>query len=129
MDLAKINYSKASQSDQVHSDYTSVKSKTNSDTDLTETDFRGFITSSNDGKEISDVENSHIDMEIDKLNKKIENSGRSLSYRMHEDSKTIIVKIKNTVTGETIKEYPNEKNLDFITKLMEQSGLIFDEKQ
>lgn len=133
MDLAKVNYSNSIKNDQVQSEHVSIKSKTtiknDNDNESVSSDFKKVINLASSDEKILDVENSHIDMEIEKLNKKIEDSGRSLSYRMHESSNTIIVKIKNSATGEVIKEYPNEKNLDFITNLMEQSGLFFDKKQ
>lgn len=75
------------------------------------------------------VNENQVKSAIDDLNKTLKDSDRTVSYSMHKDSNTIVVKIKNKVTGEIIKEYPNEKNLDFISKLIKNTGLYFDQKK
>lgn len=75
------------------------------------------------------INTTQIDKSVKELNKKLSDSGKQLSYSFHKETNTIVVKIKDNVTGEVLKEYPNEKNLDFISRLMEKTGLVFDQKQ
>jgi flagellar protein FlaG len=40
-----------------------------------------------------------------------------------------MVKVKDRESGEVIRELPPEKSLDFLAKVWEMAGLLFDEKR
>ena len=65
---------------------------------------------------------------ISDLNKKLDASGRELRCSIHEKTGQVIVKVVDTETGKTIREIPPEKSLDILAKILEQSGLLVDEK-
>lgn len=51
-----------------------------------------------------------------------------LEFKIHDDTKRIIVKIYDKASDELISEIPPEKFLDLIAGLWKQAGLIVDEK-
>ena len=53
----------------------------------------------------------------------------SLEFSIHEQTKLISVRVKDSQTGEVIREVPPEKTLDFVAKLWEMAGLFIDEKR
>ena len=52
----------------------------------------------------------------------------SLEMSVHEQTKEIVIKVKNKETGELIREVPPEKILDMVAKFMELNGIIIDER-
>jgi len=65
---------------------------------------------------------------IDDLNKKLNTAGRELRCGIHEKTGQVMVKVVDTDTGSVIREIPPEKSLDILAKILEQSGLLVDEK-
>ena len=65
---------------------------------------------------------------IDDLNKKLNPAGRELRYSIHKKTGQVMVKVVDTESGKTIREIPPEKSLDILAKILEQSGLLVDEK-
>lgn len=59
---------------------------------------------------------------------KTANSMKQFSYSIHEATKQVIITIKDSVSGEVIKEVPSKESLDFFAKLQELSGILVDEK-
>lgn len=75
---------------------------------------------------------------VNKLSKAISSANASLkalminrefSYRIHEATHRLIVDVKNSETGEVIKEIPSEDDLDMIAKMQELAGIIIDERR
>ena len=62
------------------------------------------------------------------LNKKLLMAGRELVRSIHEKTGEVMVKVIDTDTGEIIREIPREKSLDILAKILEQTGLLIDEK-
>ena len=51
-----------------------------------------------------------------------------LEFKIHDDTRRIIVRIYDKASDELISEVPPEKFLDLIAGLWKQAGLIVDEK-
>lgn len=72
------------------------------------------------------------DMEkaVELANEKLKaaNSTKQFSYSIHEATKQFVITIKDSVSGEVIKEVPSKESLDFFAKLQELSGILVDEK-
>ena len=51
-----------------------------------------------------------------------------LEFRIHDDTKRIMVKIYDKSNDELISEVPPEKFLDLIAGLWKQAGIIVDER-
>ncbi|MBS4535777.1 flagellar protein FlaG [Clostridium sp. D2Q-14] len=76
-------------------------------------------------KKVSEDELIHA---INASNESLKLYDRKLEYSVHEQTKTIMVKLVDTETEEIIREIPPEKILDMIGKMWELAGLIVDEK-
>jgi len=72
---------------------------------------------------IEDIENA-----IKIANEKLKKTTRQFSYSVHDQTKQIMIKIKDS-DGKVIKEIPSEESLDFFAKLQELSGILLDEKR
>ncbi|WIV18891.1 flagellar protein FlaG [Paenibacillus polygoni] len=65
---------------------------------------------------------------IERAAKALQGPETTLEISIHEKSNRIMVKVLNKENGELIREIPPEKTLDLVTKMMEISGMIIDEK-
>ena len=65
---------------------------------------------------------------VKQANKALEGTNRRFEYSVHEQTKTLMIKVINSDTDEIIREIPPEKILDLIAKLWEQAGIIVEEK-
>lgn len=61
--------------------------------------------------------------------KAVQGRTTSLEFSIHQKTKLISVKVLDKDTGETIREIPPEKSLDFVAKLWEMAGIFVDEKR
>ncbi|BFT68681.1 flagellar protein FlaG [Paenibacillus sp. P36] len=61
--------------------------------------------------------------------KAIQGRTTSLEFSIHQKTKLISVKVLDKDTGETIREIPPEKSLDFVAKLWQMAGILVDEKR
>lgn len=66
---------------------------------------------------------------IEEANDKLKMVNKKFSYKIHDKTNEIMVKIINSDTGDIIKEIPPEKNLDMIAKLRELAGIMIDERR
>jgi len=65
---------------------------------------------------------------VKQINKALEGTNRRFEYSIHEQTRTIMIKVINTETNEVIREIPPEKILNLIAKLWEMAGIIVDER-
>ncbi|TXK80946.1 flagellar protein FlaG [Paenibacillus sp. N3.4] len=61
--------------------------------------------------------------------KAVQGRTTSLEFSIHQKTKLISVKVLDKDTGETIREIPPEKSLDFVAKLWEMAGILIDERR
>lgn len=61
--------------------------------------------------------------------KAVQGKSTSLEFSIHQKTKLISVKVLDKDTGETIREIPPEKSLDFVAKLWEMAGILVDERR
>ncbi len=66
---------------------------------------------------------------VERAIKAMEGTSTSLEFSIHDQTKKIMVKVKDKESGEIIRELPPEKSLDFLAKVWEMAGLLFDEKR
>jgi flagellar protein FlaG len=62
-------------------------------------------------------------------NEMLKPANKSFSYSVHEETKEIMIQIKDDETGEVIKEIPSEESLDMVAKMRELAGIVVDEKR
>jgi flagellar protein FlaG len=85
---------------------------------------------------LAELQGTHITVSDEQLVKAIERAikamqgkATNLEFSVHEQTKLIAVKVKDSETGEVIREIPPEKSLDFVAKLWEMAGIFIDEKR
>ncbi|MBD0384163.1 flagellar protein FlaG [Paenibacillus sedimenti] len=66
---------------------------------------------------------------VERAIKAMEGTSTSLEFSIHDQTKKIMVKVKDRESGEVIRELPPEKSLDFLAKVWEMAGLLVDEKR
>lgn len=75
------------------------------------------------------VSEEAIKKEIEKINKALAGPPTKLEYSVHKPTNTIVVKVINTDTNETMVEIPPEKLLDVADQLQKLAGIMIDEKR
>ncbi|MGI5838051.1 MAG: flagellar protein FlaG [bacterium] len=65
---------------------------------------------------------------IEKANRAIQGVRTQLEFSVHEKTGEIMVKVKNSDSGEVIREIPPEKILDLVANIWEMLGIIVDKK-
>ncbi|MFZ5898483.1 MAG: flagellar protein FlaG [Bacillota bacterium] len=55
--------------------------------------------------------------------------GTFLQFSVHEETKDVIVRVLDSVTGEVIREFPPEAILDMVARMLDLAGLLVDEKR
>ncbi len=65
---------------------------------------------------------------IKQANKTLKNSNRYIEREVHEKTHAVMYKLKDSVTGEVIAEFPPKKIQDMVAKMWELAGLFVDEK-
>lgn len=75
------------------------------------------------------VSNAFIEKAVEKANKTMQIQGRALEFRIHEKTKEIMVRVVDAETKEVIREIPPEKILDMFASMLEQAGLLVDERR
>jgi len=65
---------------------------------------------------------------VDKANQAIQLVYTQLEFSIHEKTGEVMVKVRNSDSGEVIREIPPEKFLDMVACIWETLGIIIDEK-
>lgn len=65
---------------------------------------------------------------VDKLNKTAVIFDRSLRFQIHEKTKETMISVVDMKTDKVIREIPSKEVLDFISKMKDYLGMIFDKK-
>lgn len=66
---------------------------------------------------------------IEQANKIMINHKTRAEFSVHEETKTIMVKIVDIQNEKILREFPPEKILDLIAKLLELAGIMVDERR
>ncbi|GFZ97658.1 hypothetical protein GCM10008018_49900 [Paenibacillus marchantiophytorum] len=75
------------------------------------------------------ISDAQVVKAIEHAIKAIQGRTTSLEFSIHQKTKLISVKVLDKDTGETIREIPPEKSLDFVAKLWQMAGILVDEKR
>ncbi|ACV61583.1 flagellar protein FlaG protein [Desulfofarcimen acetoxidans DSM 771] len=81
------------------------------------------------------VDSSQAQVNPDQLIKAVENLNKTsdlynqgLQFKVHEETKQLVVQIVNQESGEVIKQIPPEEVLDMEARIGKMVGLIIDKK-
>lgn len=75
------------------------------------------------------ISDAQVVKAIEHAIKAMQGRSTSLEFSIHQKTKLIAVKVLDKDTGETIREIPPEKSLDFVAKLWQMAGILVDEKR
>jgi len=80
-------------------------------------------------KDVSEkgVTDAMLNIAIDQANQTVQPPFK-LSYKVHEATNKIIIKVLDSSTDEVLREIPPESRLNSLAKIMEFAGLIYDKK-
>ena len=79
------------------------------------------------GEDSRAVGRQMLESAIGQVEKILNAFDESVSFKVHEQTKSTIVSVVNRDTGEVIREYPSEKFLDLVAMFQKQlSGLFVD---
>lgn len=65
---------------------------------------------------------------MEELNKVFKELNREFKYDIHEKTRRVMISVKDTETGDIIRQIPSEESLDFFAKTLEMVGLLVDQK-
>lgn len=80
----------------------------------------------NDTREEGRIKN--IRAAVDTINESLKETHTSIKMKYHDELNRISIKIVDDETQKVIKEIPPEDTLDMIQKMLEQAGVIVDER-
>ena len=78
---------------------------------------------------IPNIQEKTLISAIEKANQKLIGSNRQVQLSVHQKTKAIMAKVIDTETKEVVREIPSEKMLDMVYSMMENAGLVVDEKR
>ncbi len=71
---------------------------------------------------------AYLDKKISEINEALRPYSRYIEREMHDVTRSIMYRLKNTTTNEVIDEFPPSKIQDLVAKIWERVGLFVDEK-
>ncbi len=77
---------------------------------------------------VNDYLPEELEKAVNKLNGFLKDENTHAEYSVHDKLKTIMIKIVDDTTKETIMEVPPKKILDLVAKMCELAGVVYDKK-
>jgi len=74
----------------------------------------------------AEITNDALERLLEEANRQMNLSNRRIEHSVHEKTNTILIRVRNTETGELIRELPPEDRLDAAAKVWELMGLMVD---
>jgi len=74
------------------------------------------------------IDDELLEKSVEQANKSLQKHDRYIERNIHEVTKAIMYKLKDTETNEVIAEFPPQKVQDMIAKMWELAGLFVDER-
>lgn len=74
------------------------------------------------------IDDEVLEKSVEQANKSLKKHDRYIERNVHEVTKAIMYKLKDTETNEVIAEFPPQKVQDMIAKMWELAGLFVDER-
>lgn len=84
------------------------------------------------GKQDSKKENGNsklVQGAVDSVNESLKPSHTSVKFKYHDKLNRVSIKIVDDETDEVIKEIPPEETLEMVQKMLEQAGILVDERR
>lgn len=74
------------------------------------------------------IDDALLEKSVEQANKTLKQHNRYIERNIHEVTKAIMYKLKDSETDEVIAEFPSQKVQDMIAKMWELAGLFVDKK-
>lgn len=74
------------------------------------------------------VDDELVQKSVEQANRTLKKHDRYIERNIHEVTKAVMYKLKDSETNEVIAEFPPKKVQDMIAKMWELAGLFVDEK-
>jgi flagellar protein FlaG len=81
-----------------------------------------------DAKKNDKVSGKSIKDGVDKINEKLQESGKRIQFKILKDPNRVITQIVDSTTNEVIEEIPSKKLLEIINAIGKTSGQNMDKK-
>ena len=91
----------------------------------------GAVTQGSQGqptRKSEQVDDELLEKSVEQANKTLKRHDRYIERNVHEVTKAIMYKLKDSETNEVIAEFPPQKVQDMIAKMWELAGLFVDGK-
>ncbi len=79
-------------------------------------------------KKLPTVGDEYLDKKINEINEALRPYSRYIEREMHDVTRSVMYRLKNTKTNEIIDEFPSSKIQDLVANIWERVGLFVDEK-
>lgn len=79
-------------------------------------------------KTVEKIDDELLEKSVEQANKTLQKHNRYIERNIHEVTKAIMYKLKDTETNEVIAEFPPQKVQDMVAKMWELAGLFVDER-
>lgn len=90
---------------------------------------QGHVGSRSPSEGQSDTgQKEQLKAQAESMNRMLEVNYTNLKFNIHEDLNRVYVQVLERDTEEVIREVPPEKFLDMVAAMMEQIGILVDEK-
>ena len=66
---------------------------------------------------------------VDSVNESLKPTNTSVRFKYHEKINRVSIKIVDTKTDEVIREIPPEETMKMVEKMLEQAGILVDERR
>ncbi|MFF2092617.1 flagellar protein FlaG [Paenibacillus sp. NPDC058174] len=74
------------------------------------------------------VTDSFVQKSLERIVKAIQSPETTIDRSVHDVTKQVIYKVKDKLTGEVIRQFPEEKLVEAAAKLIELTGMMIDKK-
>jgi flagellar protein FlaG len=68
-----------------------------------------------------------IEEAVERLNEQMRHEGRALAFSVDQKSSQTVITVKNSQTGEVVRQIPDETLLKVAHSLEDLKGLLYDE--
>jgi flagellar protein FlaG len=75
-----------------------------------------------------DLVRENLHAAIENLNEQVERNGRGLNFSMDEPLNRPVITVRNTATGEVVRQIPNEVVIKVAHSIENIKGLLLDQK-
>jgi flagellar protein FlaG len=85
----------------------------------------GQVEQTQSAEQMQEAQRQEIQQAVRQMNDYVQNIQRDISFSVDEDTGRTIISVKDSQSGELIRQIPREEILDMAKSLKEAQGLLF----